>query len=309
MVQHKAPHREWSPSPAHVGDLRRREDPRARRRCSTTTATAPTPPAGDDAHRRRPAAGRRPEGLSTPTARYGRQLLQADERRRAGRLARRLRGREQGVQQRSARRRRPRPLEVPALHEGLPPHACSRSTTASAACSLISTKSGLADNTVVIYASDQGFYLGEHGWFDKRFMYEQSLRTPLLVRWPGVAKAGHASRSGSSRTSTSPRRFSNWPASTSPADMQGRSLVPLLKGEPPDDWRKTFYYHYYEGPPAEHTVAEHYGVTDGRYKLIHYYKLDQWELFDLADDPDEMHERLRPARLRRAVRQRMDGRA
>ena len=74
-----------------------------------------------------------------------------------------------------------------------------------------------------------------------------------------------------------------------PKDMQGRSLTPLLKGSPPDDWRTSFYYHYYEGPPAEHTVCEHYGVTDGRYKLIHYYKIDQWELFDLVNDPQEMH--------------------
>jgi len=148
-------------------------------------------------------------------------------------------------------------------------------------------ESGLAKNTVVIYASDQGFYLGEHGWFDKRFMYEQSLRTPFIVRWPGVTKAG----------SVEGRIVSNLDFAETlleiagveqPADMQGRSVVPLLQGAPPEDWRTAFYYHYYEGPPAEHTVAEHYGVTDGRYKLIHYYKLDQWELFDLENDPQEM---------------------
>ena len=148
-------------------------------------------------------------------------------------------------------------------------------------------KSGLADNTVVIYASDNGFYLGEHGWFDKRFMYEQSLRTPLLVRWPNVAKAGSVDDRIVSNVDFA-QTFLEMAGVEAPADMQGRSLVSLLKGENPEDWRKSFYYQYYEGPPAEHSVAEHYGVTDGRYKLIHYHKLNQWELFDLVNDPDEM---------------------
>ena len=148
-------------------------------------------------------------------------------------------------------------------------------------------KSGLADNTVVIYASDNGFYLGEHGWFNKRFMYEQSLRTPLLVRWPNVAKAGSVDDRIVSNVDFA-QTFLEMAGVEAPADMQGRSLVSLLKGENPEDWRKSFYYQYYEGPPAEHSVAEHYGVTDGRYKLIHYHKLNQWELFDLVNDPDEM---------------------
>jgi arylsulfatase A-like enzyme len=147
--------------------------------------------------------------------------------------------------------------------------------------------SGLAANTVVVYTSDNGFYLGEHGWFDKRFMYEQSLRTPLLVRWPGVTKAGVVDEHIASNLDLA-ETFLELAGAGQPADMQGRSLVPLLRGEAPEDWRTSFYYHYYEGPPAEHTVCEHYGVTDGRYKLIHYYKLDQWELFDLVDDPHEL---------------------
>jgi arylsulfatase A-like enzyme len=146
----------------------------------------------------------------------------------------------------------------------------------------------LAKNTIVVYASDQGFYLGEHGWFDKRFMYEQSLRTPMLVRWPGVAKAGGIEGRIISNLDFA-ETFLDAAGVDVPSDMQGRSFAPLLRGESPADWRTAFYYHYYEGPPAEHTVAEHYGVTDGRYKLIHYYKLDQWEMFDLVDDPDEMH--------------------
>ncbi|WP_198421837.1 sulfatase [Lacipirellula parvula] len=147
---------------------------------------------------------------------------------------------------------------------------------------------GLADNTIVVYASDQGFYLGEHGWFDKRFMYEQSLRTPCLIRWPKVAKPGTVEERIVSNVDFA-QTFLDAAGVDAPDDMQGASIVPLLKGETPEDWRKTFYYQYYEGPPAEHNVAEHYGVTDGRYKLIHYFKLKQWELFDLVSDPDELH--------------------
>jgi arylsulfatase A-like enzyme len=118
-------------------------------------------------------------------------------------------------------------------------------------------------------------------------MYEQSLRTPFIVRWPGAVKP----RSVEDRIVSNvdfAETFLDMAGVAVPSDMQGRSLVPILKGAPPEDWRTTFYYHYYEGPPAVHTVAEHYGVTDGRYKLIHYYKLKQWELFDLVTDPNEM---------------------
>ncbi|QDU89015.1 Arylsulfatase [Pirellulimonas nuda] len=148
-------------------------------------------------------------------------------------------------------------------------------------------QSGLAENTIVIYCSDQGFYLGEHGWYDKRFMYEQSLRTPLLVRWPGVVEPGSVCEQIASNVDLA-ETFLDAAGLPIPKDMQGRSLTPLLQGETPDDWRKTFYYHYYEGPPAVHTVEQHCGVTDGRYKLIHFYTIGQWELFDLQEDPNEI---------------------
>ena len=147
---------------------------------------------------------------------------------------------------------------------------------------------GLANNTVVIYSSDQGFWLGEHGWFDKRWMYEESLRTPMLVRWPGVIKPG--SRNGDI---VSPIDFAGTFCEVAgietPDDLHGRSLVPVLKGKTPKDWRNSFYYHYYEYP-GYHYVRRHYGVADGRYKLIHFYEddVDQWELFDLKSDPTEM---------------------
>ena len=143
-------------------------------------------------------------------------------------------------------------------------------------------------NTIVIYCSDQGFYLGEHGWFDKRWIYDESLRTPLLVRWPGVTKPGTESNDMVSNVDFAETILDIAQAKI-PADMQGRSLVPLLKGKTPENWRKSFYYHYYEYP-GWHYVRRHYGVADRRYKLIHFYEkdVDQWELFDLKTDPSEM---------------------
>lgn len=147
-------------------------------------------------------------------------------------------------------------------------------------------ESGLADNTVVVYSSDQGWFLGEHGWFDKRWMYEESLTMPLLVRWPGVVKPGTENRDLVSNLDFAETLLDIAGAKV-PADMQGRSLVPLLKGEKPADWRKSFYYHYYEFP-GPHSVAKHYGVRTERHKLIYFYDLGEWELYDLAKDSDEL---------------------
>ncbi|WP_146528088.1 sulfatase family protein [Novipirellula artificiosorum] len=153
-------------------------------------------------------------------------------------------------------------------------------------------EAGLADNTVVIYSSDQGWYLGEHGWFDKRWMYEESFKTPLLMRWPGVVKPGTTNNDMVSNLDFA-ETFLSIAGVEIPADMQGRSLVPIAKGQTPSDWRQSFYYHYYENPGA-HNVARHFGVTNGRHKLIHFYalegeSLDDWELFDLDKDPNELH--------------------
>jgi arylsulfatase A-like enzyme len=143
------------------------------------------------------------------------------------------------------------------------------------------------DNTIVVYSSDQGFYLGEHGWFDKRWMYEESLHTPLIVKWPGVVQAGSENNQLVS-TLDFAETFLDAAGVEVPADMQGRSFVPLLKGEKVADWRTAHYYHYYEYP-APHRVAPHFGVrTETGYKLIHYYDRDEWELFDLNKDPLEM---------------------
>lgn len=146
--------------------------------------------------------------------------------------------------------------------------------------------SGLAANTLVMYSSDQGFYLGEHGWFDKRWIYEESLHTPLLVRWPGVARAGSESRELVSNLDFA-ETFLDAAGVAIPSDMQGRSLRPVLAGQTPADWRKSHYYHYYEFPGV-HDVARHYGIRTDRYKLVFFYQLNEWELFDLEKDPQEL---------------------
>jgi arylsulfatase A-like enzyme len=147
---------------------------------------------------------------------------------------------------------------------------------------------GLSDNTLIMLSSDQGFYLGEHGWFDKRWIYEESLTTPLLVRWPGVAKPG-SMNSHMVSIIDFPETFLEAAALPVPADMQGRSLMPLLRGEKPTDWRTSFYYHYYEFP-GPHSVRRHYGVVTDRYKLFHFYEKDvnYWSLIDRQTDPHEM---------------------
>jgi arylsulfatase A-like enzyme len=147
--------------------------------------------------------------------------------------------------------------------------------------------SGLAKNTIVVYTSDQGFYMGEHGWFDKRFMYEESLRTPLLVRWPGVVKPGSVDGRIVSNVDFAPT-FLKAAGASVPKDMQGRSIIPILRGEDASDWRKSFYYHFYEEKDSDHHVSKHEGVTNGRAKLIHFYTLGEWELYDLEKDPHEL---------------------
>jgi len=151
---------------------------------------------------------------------------------------------------------------------------------------------GLEQDTIVMYSSDQGFYMGEHGWFDKRFMYEESFRTPLLARWPGKIKPGSVNTDLVQNIDFA-ETFLDLAGIPAPEDMQGRSLVPLLKGETPSDWRKSLYYHYYEYP-GTHSVRRHEGAFDGRYKLIRFYGQDvpggeEWEFYDLERDPSEMN--------------------
>jgi arylsulfatase A-like enzyme len=148
--------------------------------------------------------------------------------------------------------------------------------------------SGLAGRTVVVLTSDQGCFLGEHGWFDNRFMYEESWRTPLVVRWPGVAPAGGVCGELVQNIDLAPT-FLEMAGLPAPPGMQGESLVPLLKGGVPAGWRKSLYYHYYER--GELGVPPHEGVSTKRYKLIHFYDTREWEFYDLAADPREMKNR------------------
>jgi arylsulfatase A-like enzyme len=146
----------------------------------------------------------------------------------------------------------------------------------------------LAENTIVIYTSDQGFYLGEHGWYDKRFMYEESLGMPLLMRYPKAIEAGQESDGIALNLDFGPTIL-DYAGVDVPEEMQGASLRALADGGIPDDWRKSMYYHYYQSGPW-HYVSKHYGVRNDRYKLIKYYdEVDAWELYDLQEDPNEVN--------------------
>jgi arylsulfatase A-like enzyme len=149
---------------------------------------------------------------------------------------------------------------------------------------------GELDNTLIVYTSDQGFFLGEHGFFDKRFMYEECMRMPLVMRLPSLIRPGSVSTALSMNVDFAPTllHLAGIPV---PNDMQGESLLPVLaqEGATPEGWREAVYYHYYEYP-AEHSVKRHYGIRTSRYKLIHFYNdIDAWEMYDLQTDPQEMH--------------------
>lgn len=154
-------------------------------------------------------------------------------------------------------------------------------------------ESGLAENTIVIYTSDQGFYLGEHGWYDKRFMYEESHRTPLMIRFPAAVAAGSASEELVLNIDLGSTLL-DYAGITPPADVQGRSLRPILEGNSPADWREDVYYRYYQQMNSYHRVARHEGVRGERYKLIHFTEpgFEGYELYDLAEDPNEMNNRI-----------------
>lgn len=146
----------------------------------------------------------------------------------------------------------------------------------------------LSPNTIVVYTSDQGFYLGEHGWFDKRLMLEPSLRTPFVIRWPEQIDAVQVDSETIVSNVDFAATFLHAAGAEVPEAMQGRSFLPLLQGDSLTNWRKTFYYQYLEGKQRDHHVACHDGVTNGRHKLIHYYETDEWELYDLVSDPHEV---------------------
>lgn len=151
-------------------------------------------------------------------------------------------------------------------------------------------QTGELDNTIIVYTSDQGFFLGEHGWFDKRFMYEECQRMPVVIRYPQAIKPGSVSDAIAMNVDFAPT-FLDFAGVPVPDDIQGMSLKPVLTngGKVPEDWRKAAYYHYYEYP-AEHSVKRHYGIRTADFKLIHFYNdVDEWEMYDMVNDPNELN--------------------
>jgi arylsulfatase A-like enzyme len=147
-------------------------------------------------------------------------------------------------------------------------------------------ESGLADNTIVIYTADQGFFLGEHGLYDKRFIYEEALRIPLIVRWPHNITAGQV-REELILNLDFPETILDIAGQSVPNDMQGRSFLPILRGERIEDWRNSFYYRYYY---SHFDTPPHFGIRSTDQKLIYYDSRDEWEFYDLRSDPTEMHD-------------------
>ncbi|WP_432221045.1 sulfatase family protein [Flavobacterium sp. TMP13] len=160
----------------------------------------------------------------------------------------------------------------------------------------------LADNTIVVYTSDQGFYLGEHGWFDKRFMYNESFKTPLLIKWPNKITAG-TTEDEMVQNLDFAQTFLDAAGVVAPAEMQGESLIPLLTGKKETWNRDAIYYHYYEYP-AEHAVKRHYGIATKEFKLIHfYYDVNEWELYDRKKDPQEINNVINDPAYAKVVRE------
>ena len=275
MLHHKAPHREWLPAPQYLSLYDGKEIPepatlfddyagrgRAAREQDMTIAKTMT----NRDVKLVPPAGLTPEQKAKWDAAYGPKIKAFQEANPQGKDLVRWKYRRY-------------------MEDYL---ACIASVDDSVGRVLdYLDQSGLAENTIVIYASDQGFYLGEHGWFDKRFMYEESLQMPLVVRYPKEIKAGAVNKDIVMNLDFA-ETFLDYASARVPEDMQGVSLRPLLQGRTPGDWRKAMYYHYYEYP-AVHSVKRHYGIRTERYKLIHFYNdIDEWELYDLKNDPDEV---------------------
>lgn len=276
MSQHKAPHREWSPALRHLGwdEDRRHPEPASlfdefagRSKAVSDHDMGIDRTFTDLDAKLKPAPNLTPEQLKEWNAYYE---PRNEEYRKANLTGKDL------IRWRYNR----------YMHDYL---GCVKAVDESVGRMLdCLEQEGLAENTIVVFSSDQGFFLGEHGWFDKRWIFEESLRSPLTVRWPGVTKPGSANGNIVSLVDFA-QTFLDAAGVTAPADMQGRSLLPLCKGEVPADWRKSLYYHYYEFP-VPHRVRPHVGVITDRYKLVHYYKpdVDDWELLDREKDPQEM---------------------
>ena len=250
LLHHKAPHREWTPSEKYRAEFSKK--------------TIPEPPTLFDKYDNRPAA--LPENRQTITRDLNRNDLKMDP--------------PDGITGDALTHWKYQRYMQDYL-------ACVQSVDDSVGKVLDYLDAhDLAKNTLVIYTADNGFFLGDLGLFDKRFMYEPSLRVPLIARGPGV-KAGTVTDSIALNIDYAPT-FLAAACEKIPADMQGRSLLPILSGEPPADWRTAMYYRYYHDP-GHHNTRAHLGIRTATHKLIHYWKKDAWEMFDLTTDPQEQH--------------------
>ncbi len=250
LLHHKAPHREWTPSEKYRAEFSKK--------------TIPEPPTLFDKYDSRPAA--LPENRQTIARDLNRNDLKMDP--------------PDGITGDALTHWKYQRYMQDYL-------ACVQSVDDSVGKVLDYLDAhDLAKNTLVIYTADNGFFLGDLGLFDKRFMYEPSLRVPLIARGPGV-KAGTVTDSFSLNIDYAPT-FLAAACEKIPADMQGRSLLSILSGEPPADWRTAMYYRYYHDP-GHHNTRAHLGIRTATHKLIHYWKIDAWEMFDLTTDPQEQH--------------------
>ena len=288
MVQNKAPHREWEPSPKH---LTKYDD-----------VTIPEPDTLFDNYSGRGTAAHEQDMTIDKTMRMGPDLKVWGKTEQDEKARERTYGR-MTTEQRAAWDTAYGPKNKKFLEANLEGDdlvrwkyqrymkdylSCIASVDDNVGRMLdYLEETGLDKNTVVFYSSDQSFYLGEHGWFDKRFIYEESLRSPLLARWPGVIQPGSEATPMVQNLDCA-ETFLDIAGLQIPENMQGMSMVPLMRGETPDDWRKSIYYHYYEGEGKVHNVYKHYGVRTERYKLAYFYTLDEWEFYDLEKDPQEM---------------------
>lgn len=277
MLHHKAPHREWTPDPKHQAMFKNRVIPEpATLFDDWATRPAALPENEQTVARdmtRRDLKLEPPADLKGPELRrwFGEKPMELDVPGPDG-TTRRLAGRE------LARWKYQRYLQDYL--------ACVQSVDDNVGRLLDwMAENGLDKNTVVFYTADNGFFLGDLGLYDKRFMYEPSLRVPLLVRWPGVAKAGRHTERFALNIDYAPT-FLEIAGLPVPGDMQGRSLVPLLRDEPPADWRTSMYYRYYHDP-GHHNTRAHYGIRTATHKLIYYWKKDAYEMYDLSKDPEE----------------------
>ena len=273
MVQHKAPHRPWEPAAAQAGRSRGREDSRAGDAVRRLREPRHGRPEGRDADQPDESAERR-QAVGRTTQPASAVSVQPHERRRSGRRGRStsIRG-WRSFSAANPQGRRSHAVVLSTLHAGL--SACVESVDDSVGKLLeYLDESGLAKNTIVVYTSDQGFYLGEHGWFDKRFMYEESLRTPLVVRWPGVVKPGSVEEQIVSNVDFAPT-FLEAAGVEVPEEMQGRSFMPRAARRSAGGLAEVVLLSLLRRQRTRAQVAKHEGVTTGSAKLINFYPIER----------------------------------